>query len=91
MQRDQIRNVLKGIFEDETGKTLDQLPDDTVMAEEFELDSVDMVSLIMQVESRFRVRMTHAELGEVKNVGSLLDLIEAKISATAAQQTRLAA
>ena len=91
MQRDQIRNVLKTIFEDETGKPLDQLRDDTVMTEEFELDSVDMVGLIMQVESHFRVRMTHGELNEVSNVGSLLDLIEAKISAMAAQPIRLAA
>jgi acyl carrier protein len=91
MQRNQIRSVLKGIFEDETGKTLAQLHDHTMMAEEFELDSVDMVSLIMQVESRFRIRMTHGELGEVKSVGSLVNLIEAKILAAAAQPNRLAA
>ena len=91
MQRDEIRNVLTSIFEDETGKTLHQLRDETVMAEEFELDSVDMVSLIMQVESHFRIRMTHGELGEVKNVGALLDLIDAKISVAAAQPIRRAA
>ena len=91
MQRDEIRDILKGIFEDETGKTLDHLHDDSIMAEEFDLDSVDMVSLIMQVESHFRIRMTYVELSEVENIGSLLDVIQSKVFATAAQQTRRAA
>jgi acyl carrier protein len=84
MEREQIRKVLRGIFEDETGSTIPLLHDNVMLAEEFDLDSVDMVSLIMQVERHFRVRLTYGDLAEVKSVGSLIDVVQAKIAAAAA-------
>jgi acyl carrier protein len=82
MQRDQIRSVLKNIFEAETGSelTILSLSDGVILAEEFKLDSIDMVSLMMQVEGQFRVRMTHQELADVSTVGSLIDLVAAKVA-----------
>ncbi len=85
MERDEIREVLKTIFEDETGETLASLSDDVVLAEDFDLDSVDMVGLIMQVERHFRVRLTYDDLVDVTTVGALLDLVQAKIAALAAK------
>jgi len=82
MQREQVREELKAIFENETGQTLSTLEDRLVLVEEFELDSVDLVSLLMQVESRFRVRLTHGEVSEVKTVGTLIDLVQEKIASS---------
>jgi acyl carrier protein len=80
MQRDEIREILKGIFEEETGAALDALPDETKIVEQLGLDSVDVVSMIMRVEQRFRVRIGHAELAEVSTIGSLLDVVLAKVN-----------
>ena len=41
-------------------------------------DSVMHVSLIVAIEKSFRIRFTSSEVGRLKNVGDLLDLIEAK-------------
>ena len=60
--RDEIRETLMKLFEAETGEPLDSLTDDQNMAEHLGLDSVDMVSLIMQLERHFKIRLTHEEL-----------------------------
>jgi acyl carrier protein len=85
MQREEIRGVLKGIFEEETGETLESLSDDTRIVEELGLDSVDVVSLIMRVEQKFRIRISHAELAEMASIGSLLDLVVAKVNRPAGE------
>jgi acyl carrier protein len=83
MQRDEVREVLRTIFEHETGDDLAALADDVVLAQEFDLDSVDMVGLIMQVERHFRVRLTYDDLVDVTTAGSLIDLVIAKINQAA--------
>lgn len=80
MNREAIRGALKTIFEEETGETLAALDDDAVLAEDFAFDSVDLVSLLMRVESHFHVRLTNAELTESRSVGALIDLVGTKAS-----------
>lgn len=41
-------------------------------------DSVMHVSLIVAVEKSFGVRFTSSEVGRLKNVGDLVDLVDAK-------------
>lgn len=89
MNREQVRGVLKAIFEEETNQTLEALEDDAVLAEDFALDSVDLVSLLMRVESQFQVRLTNAELTESRTVGALIDLVRSKTSGTSSGSSHL--
>ena len=73
--RDEIRETLLELFEAETGEPLDALSDDQHLAEQLGLDSVDMVSLIMQLERHFKIRLTHEELADAVYVGQLLDIV----------------
>ncbi|HVX10651.1 MAG TPA: acyl carrier protein [Pirellulales bacterium] len=91
MNREQIRVVLKTIFEEETNQSLASLDDDALLAEDFALDSVDLVSLLMRVESHFQVRLTNAELTDSRTVGALIDLVKTKVNDPAAQTNRLRA
>jgi acyl carrier protein len=75
MNRDQIRETLQEILETETSRRIEALSDDSRIVEDFGLDSVDIVSLMMHVEQHFRVRMSHEELAAVSTVGTLVDLI----------------
>ena len=79
--RDQIRETLMELFEAETGEPLNSLSDDQHLAEQLGLDSVDMVSLIMQLERHFKIRLSHEELADSVHVGQLLDLVEKKANA----------
>ncbi|MGH7137917.1 MAG: acyl carrier protein, partial [Pirellulales bacterium] len=89
MNREHVRGRLKTIFEDETDHTLESLNDNAVLAEDFALDSVDLVSLLMRVESQFQVRLTNAELTESRTVGALIDLVSSKTSESSANAPRL--
>ena len=76
--RDQIRETLLELFEAETGEPLESLSDEQHLAEQLGLDSVDMVSLIMQLERHFKIRLSHEELADAVHVGELLDIVQKK-------------
>ena len=80
MPRDEIRQILLGLFEAETGEEISSLRDDLSLSEQLGLDSVDMVSLIMQLERCFKFRLTHEELANAQQLGQLLDLVQRKLS-----------
>lgn len=91
MNREEIRGVLKAIFEEETSQELQALDDDAVLAEDFAFDSVDLVSLLMRVEGHFHVRLTNAELTESRTVGALIDLVASKVGEAPAASLHAAA
>lgn len=80
--RDTIRRTLVEFLEAETGERAPEMGDAKKLREELGLDSVDVVSVVMQIERHFRIRLAHQELETLTTVGELLDLIQAKVAAT---------
>ena len=80
MPREEIRQILLKLFEAETGNEIASLQDDQGLAEQLGLDSVDLVSLLMQLERRFKIRLAHDELASAHRVGPVLDLVQRKLS-----------
>ena len=78
--RETLRDSLREMLENETGEPRTGLPDALGLREELGLDSVDLISLVMQVECAFRVRLAGEELAQLKRVGDLLDLIQHKLA-----------
>ncbi len=78
--REAIRETLMELFEAETGEPVGTLTDDQNIAEQLGLDSVDMVSLIMQLERHFKIRLSHEELAGAVQLGQLLDIVEQKVN-----------
>jgi acyl carrier protein len=83
--REQIRNTLIEIIENDMGENFDHVEDDTKLREQLGLDSVDVVSIVSQVERRFRIRLSHQELETLVSVGDVLTLLEQKLSGDQAQ------
>ncbi len=81
MDRTQLRQGLLDILESETGQQFPSLDDTTSLYEGLGLDSVDVVSIVMQIESRFRIRLPSADLQKVVVIGELLDLVASKLTA----------
>ena len=78
--RGQIRQTLIELIENDMGEKYDDLEDGASLREQLGLDSVDVVSIVSQIERHFRIRLTHQELTTLVTVGDLLNLLEAKIS-----------
>jgi acyl carrier protein len=85
-ERKAILDKLVEFLESDTDVRLEQVNEDVSLREGLGLDSVDLVGIIMRIEGHYHIRLTQAELTELSTVGTLLDLIEAKIrSAPGAQ------
>jgi acyl carrier protein len=76
--RASIRQTLIELLEADTGETYRDIADGDKIRESLGLDSVDVVSVVSQVERRLHVRLSHEELVQIVTVGDLLDLLEAK-------------
>lgn len=80
MKRQDIREELINIIESDIGIRHADMQDDTGIREGLGLDSVDLVSVISQVERKFKVRLTQGDLATMTTVGQLLDLLESKLA-----------
>jgi acyl carrier protein len=79
--RTEIRRILTELLEADTGEQFPDLDDNKNLRDELGLDSVDVVSVVSQIERHFRIRLTHQELEKLVKVGDVLDLLETKVAA----------
>ena len=75
-----IRGTLIELLEADTGEKYGGLADDANLREGLGLDSVDVVSIVSQIERRFHIRLTHEELEKLSTVADVLNLLEAKLN-----------
>lgn len=79
MDRNQLRQTLLEILEEETWEKFDNLADDVQLREGLNLDSIDMASVVLEIQHRLDVEIVSDELEKVERVGDLLDLLQAKL------------
>jgi acyl carrier protein len=78
--RQTIRQTLVDLVEADTGEKHTNLEDNVNLREGLGLDSVDVVSIVSQIERQFRIRLTHQELETLVTVGDVLNLLEKKLA-----------
>ena len=78
-----IRQTLIELIEADTGEKHEDLAEDASLREGLGLDSVDVVSIVSQIERRFHIRLSQEELEKLATVADILDLLEAKLAAPA--------
>jgi acyl carrier protein len=80
-----IRQTLVEVLEADKGEKFPNLAENQNLKEELGLDSLDVVSIVSQIERRFRIRLTHEELQTLVTVGDVLNLLQAKLAAGPAE------
>jgi acyl carrier protein len=85
--RESIKSTLVELLEADTGEKYPNLDETTNLREGLGLDSVDVVSVVSQIERQYRIRLTHQELETLSTVGDVLNLLEAKLAALAMAPT----
>lgn len=79
--RETIRQTLIELLEADTGEKYPNLEDSANLREGLGLDSVDVVSIVSQIERRFRIRLAQQDLEHLVTVADVLNLLEAKLAA----------
>jgi acyl carrier protein len=75
-----VRQTLVELLEADTGEKYPDLQETVKLREELGLDSVDVVSIVSQIERRFRIRLSQQELEKLVTVADVLSLLEAKLA-----------
>jgi acyl carrier protein len=78
--RETLRLALIDLLEADTGEKYADLQESANLRDGLGLDSVDVVSVVSQIERQFRIRLTHEELEKLVTVRDVLDLLQAKIA-----------
>jgi acyl carrier protein len=77
--RTAIRAKLIEIMEADIGESFSNLEDSKNLRAELGLDSVDVVSIVSNVERHYRIRLSQQDLEKLVTFGDVLDLLEAKL------------
>jgi acyl carrier protein len=80
MDRTALRQVLRELVENNTGEPLEHFDDDTDLRTGLGLDSVDVVTLAMEIQDRFQVNFAVADLERVRCVGDLIEQIQPRLA-----------
>lgn len=83
MGREELRRTLQRLLEEEMGEEYALSGDDVNLREGLNLDSVDIVGVVMRIEREFHIRLASTELEPIATVGDLLDLLDTKLRAPA--------
>jgi acyl carrier protein len=82
MDRMTLRRGLLEQIQQETGESYEDLPDDLGLREGLGLDSIDVVTLVIGIQTRFGVELKTEDLERIATVGDLLDLLQAMLLAS---------
>jgi acyl carrier protein len=83
VDRQELRQILAEMLEETTGEPRPEVGEGESLQEGLGLDSVDIFSLIVEIQNKLRVKIASEELIEVATVGDLLNVLQAKLAATA--------
>jgi acyl carrier protein len=83
MDRHELRLVLTDLLEETTGESRPDVGEDMQLQEGLGLDSVDIFSLIVEIQNKLRVKIASEELVGVSTVGDLLDVLQVKLASAA--------
>lgn len=84
MDRQELRQVLTSLLEETTGEPRAQVSEEQDLQEGLGLDSVDMFSLIVEIQSKLKVKIASEDLATVSTVGDLLDILQDKVTSASA-------
>ncbi|MFO0956540.1 MAG: acyl carrier protein [Isosphaeraceae bacterium] len=85
MDRHELRAALREMVEETTGEPCAAIEDGQNLREGLGLDSVDLFSLVIETQTRFRIKIATADLEGIERVGQYLDLVEEKLAALQSQ------
>jgi acyl carrier protein len=79
MDRQELRRILIELLEETTGEKYAETDDNQSLQEGLGLDSVDVFSLVVELQTNLKIKISSDDLGSLTTVGDLLDLLQARL------------
>ncbi len=80
MDRIALMNALAAIMELSTGEAVDAVEETMSLREDLNLDSMDFMTMVIEVQREFRIELPSTDFTDVVLVKDLLDLIQRKLA-----------
>jgi acyl carrier protein len=71
-----VREIMEDVFDVENLEVTPKTTADDIE----EWDSLSHIRLVVAIERRFKIEFKNSEIGNLKNVGDLIGLIDAKVA-----------
>jgi acyl carrier protein len=84
MDRHELKRTLVELLEETTGEKYAQIDDTQNLQEGLGLDSVDVFSLVVELQTNLKIKIASDDLSAIATVGDLLDLLQARLPASSA-------
>jgi acyl carrier protein len=81
MDRQQLRETLLDVLEQETWERPANLADHVKIRDGLKLDSVDLLGVTLRVENQLGISLDASDFEKIVTVGHLLSAIESKLAA----------
>jgi acyl carrier protein len=79
MERKEIAEKIRKILTVVLKHEIFELKDELTAAEVVGWDSLSHISIISEIEEEFKIRFKLKELNKLKNIGSLIDVVQSKL------------
>ncbi len=73
---EEVQKIFRKVFDDEQL----EIRDSTYSGDIEDWDSLEHINLIVAMEKRFQLKFDIQEVGELENVGEMIDLIERRLN-----------
>jgi len=80
-----LKELVKPLLNEEEAAAVDAIKEDTNIALELGLDSVDMVEVIMGMENTFGISIADEEIQKIETVNDIVALVQAKQASNASE------
>ena len=79
METNEVFEKVKGLFVDDLGIDVSKVTMEAKLEEDFEIDSLGIVEVVMAFEDEFEIEIDDEELSDVSTVGQAVSLLHSKI------------
>ncbi len=70
--------VIANIIEDIADIPIDEITEDSSFIDDLDLASIEIMSIVAEVERKYSIKLSETELLEIRTVGELAEIIEKK-------------
>ena len=75
MTRDQVMSLIRAHLADELEIEPDRIEEGTRFKEDLEADSLDLYTLVQELEDSYRVKMSDEQAAQIVTVGQAIDFV----------------
>ena len=77
---EELKSMMGEYMDDDSKSKLPFITDDTDFINDINMDSIDMVDVVIRVENKYGIEIKNETIAKLNTVGKCLDVIQARLA-----------